>query len=401
MSALPQSFIVAAKRTPFGSFGGSLKDIKSSHLGGIAGMAALAELPEEMRTRVDEVIFGGVVQSDNSTPYLARHVGHLSGLPVTTPALTLNRLCGSGFQAIINASQAIRLSEGNLYLTGGTENMSMAPFTLHGTRWGVKYGVGSELKDSLSESLIDQNPTREVTPMGFTAENLAAKYGITREDCDRYALLSQVRHAAALNLPHTLAHLTSVPTPTRKDAKLHLLADEHPRIGTTMESLARLPPAFKKGGVVTAGNSSGIADGAAANVVASEAMVKEFGLKPLARVVSWGVTACAPELMGIGPVEAIKLALKRANLTIADMDIIDVNEAFASQFLAVQKELDLPIERTNLFGGAIAVGHPLGASGARIVGSLSHALQDRKERYALGAACIGGGQGIAVILERV
>ncbi|KAK1921183.1 acetyl-coenzyme A acyltransferase 2 [Papiliotrema laurentii] len=398
--ARPESFIVASKRTPFGAFGGKLKDIKASHLGGIAGKAALAELPSSVE--VDQVFFGNVAQSDNSTPYLARHVGHLSGLKATVPALTINRLCGSGFQTAITAAQHISLGEAHVCLTGGAEAMSMSPYTLSGaSRWGNRYGVDLKLEDSLAAALVDQNPGGTKTPMGITAENLAKKYGITRAQSDEYALQSQQRYAKALADGAFAAELTPVTLPPKKGQPQSLEADEHPRPQTTLQSLGSLPSVFVKDtGVVTAGNASGICDGAAANVVMSDAAIKQYNVKPLARIAAYAWSACEPEIMGIGPVASIQEALKKVGKTIGDMDIIEINEAFAAQWLAVQKELDLPTERTNMFGGAVALGHPLAASGARILANLTHNLHRLDKQWALGAACIGGGQGIAVVLER-
>ncbi|ODN73722.1 hypothetical protein L202_07262 [Cryptococcus amylolentus CBS 6039] len=396
----PQSYIVASKRTPFGAFGGKLKEFKASELGGIAGKAALAELPSEVQ--VDQVFFGNVTQTDNSTPYLARHVGHLSGLGPTVPALTVNRLCGSGFQTAINAVQTISLGEADVCLTGGTEAMSMSPYTLSGlTRYGTRYGVNLVQEDSLAAALTDQNPGGEKTPMGMTAENLAKKYNITRDECDSYALMSQTRYAEALSSGAFSSELTSIPLKPLKSIPQSISSDEHPRPQTTLSSLSKLPSVFiPKTGVVTAGNASGICDGAAANVVMSENAVKKWGVEPLVRVAGYAWSACEPEIMGIGPVVSVREALKKAGKGLGDMDIIEVNEAFAAQWLAVQKELELPTEKTNMFGGAIALGHPLAASGARILANLSHNLHRMDKKWALGAACIGGGQGIAVVLER-
>ncbi|ORY23258.1 acetyl-coenzyme A acyltransferase 2 [Naematelia encephala] len=396
----PESFIVASKRTPFGSYGGSLKELKAAELGGIAGTAALAELPGDVE--VDQVFFGNVAQSDNSTPYLARHVGHLSGLKKTVPALTMNRLCGSGFQTAITAAQHISLGEAEVCLTGGAEAMSMSPYTLSGlSRYGNRYGVDLKLEDSLAAALVDQNPGGDKTPMGVTAENLAKRYGISREQCDEFALLSQQRYAAGLAAGAFVSEIVEIPLKPRKGVPQSLSADEHPRPQTSVGSLGKLPPVFiRDTGVVTAGNASGICDGAAANIVMSESSVKKYGVQPLVRIAGYAWSACDPEIMGIGPVVSIREALKKVGKSIADMDIIEVNEAFAAQWLAVQMELELPIEKTNMFGGAIALGHPLAASGARILGNLAHNLHRLDKKWALGAACIGGGQGIAVVLER-
>ncbi|EPQ26910.1 uncharacterized protein PFL1_05545 [Pseudozyma flocculosa PF-1] len=395
--AATNAFIVAAKRTPFGAFGGKLSGMTASQLGGHASKAALAQLPSEVQ--VDATIFGNVHASDNTAAYLARHVGHHAGLPVTVPALTVNRLCGSGFQSVINAVHEIRVGDANVVLTGGTESMSQAPYTLSGVRFGGgKYGVDLKLVDSLAAALTDMVP--KPTPMGITAENLAEKYGITRQQCDEFALQGQQRWQKA-NADGAFADEIAPVEVKVKKATETFSVDEHPRAKTTIESLAKLPSVFKKDGTVTAGNASGICDGAAANVVASDEAVKRYGLKPLARIVSYGVTACEPSIMGIGPVEAVRLALRRASLKVDDIDLFEINEAFAAQFLSVQKELELPNDKTNVFGGAIALGHPLGASGARIIANLTHNLHRLNKRYAVGGACIGGGQGIAVVLERV
>ncbi|BGP14360.1 hypothetical protein JCM10213_004487 [Rhodosporidiobolus nylandii] len=392
-------FIAAGKRTPFGAFGGALKSYTASQLGGIAAKAALAELPEGVK--VDSVHFGQVLYSDPSAAYLARHVGHLAGLPVDVPALTVNRLCGSGFQTIINAAQEIKLGEADVVLTGGAENMSLSPYTLSGaSRFGTKYGVDLKLEDSLAQSLTDRVPNP--TPMGITAENLADKFGITREQCDQYALQSQQRWKAGLEAGAFASEIVSVPLPPKKRGgePVSFAQDEHPRPQASLESLAKLASVFKKGGTVTAGNASGICDGAAANVVVSEKAIGRFGLKPLAKVLAYHVVAVEPTIMGIGPVEAIRGALSKASLRIDDIDLFDINEAFAAQWLSVQRELELPNEKTNMFGGAIALGHPLAASGARITNNLVRNLHRLNKRYAVGSACIGGGQGIAIVLER-
>ncbi|ODO00392.1 hypothetical protein I350_07030 [Cryptococcus amylolentus CBS 6273] len=400
----PQSYIVASKRTPFGAFGGKLKEFKASELGGIAGKAALAELPSEVQ--VDQVFFGNVTQTDNSTPYLARHVGHLSGLGPTVPALTVNRQAPNPSNPDEVQTDTLSLidsvDQADVCLTGGTEAMSMSPYTLSGlTRYGTRYGVNLVQEDSLAAALTDQNPGGEKTPMGMTAENLAKKYNITRDECDSYALMSQTRYAEALSSGAFSSELTSIPLKPLKSIPQSISSDEHPRPQTTLSSLSKLPSVFiPKTGVVTAGNASGICDGAAANVIMSENAVKKWGVEPLVRVAGYAWSACEPEIMGIGPVVSVREALKKAGKGLGDMDIIEVNEAFAAQWLAVQKELELPTEKTNMFGGAIALGHPLAASGARILANLSHNLHRIDKKWALGAACIGGGQGIAVVLER-
>ncbi|KPV76453.1 uncharacterized protein RHOBADRAFT_52460 [Rhodotorula graminis WP1] len=393
-------YIAAGKRTAFGAFGGALKSHTASQLGGFAGKAALAELPEG--TKVDSVIFGQVLYSDPSAAYLARHVGHLSGVPHDVPALTVNRLCGSGFQAVINAAQEIKLGESHVVLTGGVDNMSLSPYNLSGaSRFGNKYGVDLKLEDSLAQALTDRVPNP--TPMGSTAENLATKYGITREQCDQYALQSQQRWKKALDAGAFEAEITPVQLPPKKRGgePITFKQDEHPRPQATLEQLGKLPAVFAKNGTVSAGNASGICDGAAANVVVSEEAVKRYGLKPLAKVVAYHINAVDPTIMGIGPVEGIRGVLKKAGLTIDDIDLFDINEAFAAQWLSVQKELGLPNEKSNVNGGAIALGHPLAASGARITANLVHTLHRLQKRYAIGSACIGGGQATTLLLERV
>ncbi|KAG0809142.1 hypothetical protein G6F20_009005 [Rhizopus arrhizus] len=394
--ALRQAFFVYEK-TPIGTFGGKLKDFTAAELGGLASKAAIADLPKEVP--IDSVIFGNVLQTDVAGAYVARHVGHRAGLPVHVPALTVNRLCGSGLQSVVNAAQEIVLGESEIVLAGGAENMSLSPFTLSGTsRWGIKLGQDPVLQDTLWTALIDQYP--KPTPMGMTAENLAEKYGIKRSECDEYALASQNRYEAAAKNGIFKDEIIPVEVKGRKGPEL-VSVDEHPRFGLQIENLSKLKPVFKKDGVVTAANASGINDGAAALIVASGEAVEKYGLTPLARVVSWQASAVEPTLMGIGPVPAITGALKRAKLELKQMDMIEINEAFAAQYLACERELGLEREITNTSGGAIAIGHPLGASGARILTHLSHALQRTKNKYAVGSACIGGGQGIAVILERV
>ncbi|KAL7746644.1 isoleucine--tRNA ligase [Sorochytrium milnesiophthora] len=389
------------KRTPFGAFGGKLKDFSATELGGIASKAALAELPAGVQ--VDSVIFGNVAQtSEEMQPdaaYLARHVGHRAGLPVHVPALTVNRLCGSGFQSIINGAQEIQLGEAKVVLTGGTESMSQSPYAVRNVRWGTRYGVDIKMEDTLAAALVDSYPTK--VPMGITAENLAKQYNISRRDCDEYALLTQQRWAESDKAGVFDAELTPVAVKGRKGVE-QFTKDEHPRPQTTIDTLAKLPSVFIKDvGTVTAGNASGICDGAAALVVAGEEAVKQHNLKPLARIVSWNYVGVEPTIMGIGPVPAIKEALRRANLTLADMSLVEVNQAFAAQYLAVEKELGFDRSKTNVNSGAIALGHPLAASGARIMGHLAHQLKATGGRYAVGSACIGGGQGIAIVIENV
>jgi acetyl-CoA acyltransferase 2 len=383
-------------RTGFGAFGGALKDHSATDLGAVAARAALDRSGVEPAA-VDHVVFGNVLQTSADAPYLARHVGLRAGLPIETPALTVNRLCGSGFEAVIQAGQQIRLGESRVVLAGGTESMSQAPHVVRGARWGLRLGPPPPLEDPLWEALRD---THCDLSMAETAERLAERYRITREAVDCYAARSQASAGAAWGSGAMAEEVVPVSVKDRKTRKdTAWAADEHMRPDTTPEALARLAPYFRKDGVVTAGNASGICDGAAALVVADEDFARERGLGPIGRLVGWGVAGVEPEIMGIGPVPASRRALERAGLGLDDMDLIEINEAFAAQYLAVERELGLDRERTNLDGGAVALGHPLGASGARITLHLLHALRRRGGRYGLGAACIGGGQGAAVVVE--
>lgn len=390
-------FVVGAKRTPFGSFGGKLKDISATHLGAIASKAALesAKVNPEL---VNSVNFGCVIQSSSKDgPYIARHVGLRSGLPHTVPCLTVNRLCGSGFQAIITGSQEICLREAEIVLAGGAENMSQAPYAVRDMRFGTKFGTDYKLEDVLWSSVYD---TYVDMPMAITAENLAEKYKISREECDAFALQSQTRWKKAQDNKRFASELVPVPVKV-KGKEVMFEVDEHPRPQTTLEALKNLKPVFKKDGTVTAGNASGICDGAAAVVLASEDAVKAHNLSPLARIVAYSYVGVHPAIMGIGPADAIKKMCENTGIKLKDVDLVDVNEAFAAQFLAVQKELDMDPAKSNVNGGAIAQGHPVGASGARIVANLTYELRARKCKYAIGSACIGGGQGIAVMLENI
>ncbi|XP_026522123.1 3-ketoacyl-CoA thiolase, mitochondrial [Notechis scutatus] len=394
MALLRGIFIVSAKRTPFGAYGGLLKDFTATDLAEIAARSALSagKISPEI---IDSVIVGNVMQSSRDAAYLARHVGLRVGVPIPTPALTINRLCGSGFQSIVNGCQEISLNDSEVVLCGGTESMSQTPFAVRNIRFGTKLGADLQLEDVLWSGLTDAHIQ---TPMGVTAENLAAKYNITREECDRYAFRTQQRWKAAHEAGHFKAEMAPVEVKVKK-SKQSLERDEHPRPETTLEQLGKLPTVFKKDGTVTAGNASGVSDGAGAVILASEDAVKKHNLSPLARIVSYHATGCDPNIMGIGPVPAVTEALKKAGLSLKDMDLVEVNEAFAPQYLSVEKVLGLDPEKTNVSGGAIALGHPLGASGSRITSHLVHELRRRKGKYAVGSACIGGGQGIAVIIQ--
>lgn len=390
--------ILSAVRTGFGAFGGALKEFSATQLGAIAARAAVQRsglTPDD----IAHVVMGNALQTSADAIYLARHVGLQAGLPIAVPALTVNRLCGSGFEAVVQGARLIRAGEARAVLAGGTESMSQAPHVVRGARWGLRLGPAAPFEDLLWEALRDSTCGLS---MAETAEKLAEQYGISRADVDAYALRSQQGAKAAWDAGAFADEVVPVPIPDRKTKQpVAWLKDEHMRPDSTAEGLATLPPYFRKDGVVTAGNASGIADGAAALVVADAAFARERGLTPLARVVSHGVVGVPPEIMGIGPAPAIRAALAAVGLSLAQMDRVEVNEAFGAQYLAVEKELGLDRAKTNVEGGAIALGHPLGASGARITAHLVHTLRRTGGRYAIGSACIGGGQGIAVVLERL
>ena len=383
-------------RTGFGAFGGSLKDLSATDLGALAAVEALARSGVPA-AEVDHVVFGNVLQTSADAPYLARHIGLRVGLAVETPAVTVNRLCGSGFEAVVQGAQQILLGESQVVLAGGTESMSQAPHVVRGARWGLRLGPPAPLEDSLWEALRDAQCGLS---MAETAENLGQQFRIGREAVDCYAALSQSRARDAWARGDYADEVIPIQLQDRKTRQPRpWMADEHMRPDTTPEGLAKLQPYFRKDGVVTAGNASGISDGAGAMILTSARYAEERGLPPLGRLVAWASAGVDPRTMGIGPVPAARRALERAGLVLDDMDLVEINEAFAVQYLAVERELGLDRERTNVDGGAVALGHPLGASGARITLHLLHALRRSGERYGLGAACIGGGQGIAVIVE--
>jgi acetyl-CoA acyltransferase 2 len=386
---------LSARRTAFGTFGGMLKDHSATDLAVIASEAALADAKVD-KNDVGHVIFGNVMQTSPDAIYLPRHVGLKTGIPEQVPALGVNRLCGSGFQALVNAAEQIMTGQAELVLAGGTESMSQAPHIIRGARWGIPLGKGG-LEDSLWTALTDSYTG---LPMAITAENLAEKYKLSQEEIDVYSLESQRRFASAQEKGWFDAELTAVKIKSKK-GEVEFKKDEHNRPETTMEGLKKLPKVFKKDGVIHAGAASGICDGASALVMCSADYAKRKGLKPIARLVNWGVSGCDPKIMGIGPVPAVQNALKRADAKLSDFDLFEINEAFAPQVMSCIKELDLPKDKTNVNGGAIAVGHPLGASGARITTHLIHELRRRGQRYGVGSACIGGGQGIAVIVEAI
>ncbi|HKC48763.1 MAG TPA: acetyl-CoA C-acetyltransferase [Gemmatimonadales bacterium] len=380
-------------RTGFGSFGGSLKDLSAIELGAIASRQAL-ERSGVPAGDVGHTVFGNALQTSVDAIYMARHVALKAGLPIETPAVTVNRLCGSGFEAITQGAQLIMLGETQVVLAGGGESMSQAPHVVRGARWGLRLGP-APLEDLLWEALKDPQCGFS---MAETAENLAEKYKLSRTEVDEVAVGSQHRAKKAWDDCVFQDEVIAVPV-KKKGQSVEFRADEHMRPETTLEALAALKPYFKKDGLVTAGNASGISDGAAATVIASADYAKAHGLKPLGRLIAWGVVGVEPKYMGIGPAPAARKALAKAELTLAQMDLVEVNEAFAPQYLAVEKELGLDRSKTNVHGGAIAIGHPLAASGARITIHLLHALRRAGKRLGLGSACIGGGQGLAVIVE--
>jgi len=381
---------LGGKRTAFGAFGGALRELSAIDLGVHAAKAAMQQAgvkPED----INHVVFGNVLQTSSDAVYLTRHVGLKAGVPTPVPAVTVNRLCGSGFEAIVQGARLLLMNEADFVLVGGTESMSQAPHIIRGARWGLRLNAG-KLEDYLWEALLDPNCG---FTMAQTAENLAEKYGITRPATDEYAHLSQMRAKAAWESGKLAEEVVSI----ELGKKGQFNRDEHPRPDTTLEGLAKLTPYFKKDGCITAGNASGIVDGAAAMVMTRADMAERRGLKPMGRLVNWGFAGVEPSLMGIGPAPASRAALQRANMKLEQMDLVEVNEAFGPQYLAVEKELGLDRNRTNVNGGAIAIGHPLGASGTRLTLTLLNELRRRKSKYGLATACIGGGQGAAVIVE--
>ncbi len=396
MKPIPTDIVfLAARRTPFGTYGGSLKDQSATDLGVHAAKAALAQAgvkPDD----VDNVVFGNVVQTSADAIYLARHVGLKAGLPQHVPALTVNRLCGSGFQAVVDAALEMLAGYSECALVGGAESMSQAPHVARGIRFGVPLGKPPKLEDTLWEALTDSYTGM---PMAITAENLASKYGISQKEVDEYSVLSQKRFAAAQEGGRLSEEIAPMELPGKKGAVTSFARDEHNRPDTSLESLAKLPKVFKKDGVIHAGAASGICDGAGALVLATRQFAEKKGLKPIGKLLGWGISGCDPSIMGIGPAPAIRRALQRHEAKLGDFDLFEVNEAFAPQYLAVEKDLGLPRDRTNVDGGAIAVGHPLAASGARITAHLLYEMRRRGVRRSIGSACIGGGQGIALLLE--
>lgn len=385
--------IVAGARTPMARYTGAFSEISAIDLGAHASKEAIKRSGADPGD-FDHAIFGNVMQTSADAIYGARHVALKAGLKMETPAVTVNRLCGSGIEAIAQAAQRLLLDEATLVLAGGMENMTQAPFVIRGARTGLKLGGGA-LEDFLFVGLTD---TYCGMNMALTAEKLAEQHGITRKDADAYALRSQQAAEAAYKAGRMKEELVAVEVKQGRKS-ITFSEDDHRRPDTTIEILEKLPPSFKKDGMVTAGNASGIVDGAAAVVVAREKTAKERGLKPLGRIVSWAVAGVDPSIMGMGPVPSTRKALKLAGLSLGQMDRVEVNEAFAAQYLAVEKDLGLQRDKTNVNGGAIALGHPLGASGARLIITVLNELRRNNLRYGLATACIGGGQGIAMIVE--
>jgi acetyl-CoA acetyltransferase family protein len=388
-------FIIGGARTPMTDYVGAFKDVSAIELGAVAARAALQKSAVQPEW-VQHVVIGNVMHTSADAIYGARHVSLKAGLPIEVPALTVNRLCGSGIQAAVSAAQLIQLEEADVVLAGGIENMTQAPHVIRGLRSGLRLGQGA-LADSLMEGLTDSYCG---CAMAQTAENCAAKYGITRQDQDAYALRSQQLADRAWTEGRFADEVVPVEVVTRKGREL-VSRDDHMRPNTTLEGLAKLTPVFRKDGTVTAGNASGIVDGGAALVVASAGAVSRHSLTPIGRLVGWASVGVEPSLMGMGPAPATRRALERSGLKLSDIDLIEINEAFAGQYLAVEKELGLDRDKVNVNGGAIALGHPLGMSGTRLLLTVLLELRRRGRRYGLAAACIGGGQGIAAIVEAI
>lgn len=393
---MAEVYLVEGARTAFTSFGGSFAQVNAVDLGAATAIEALKRANVEAN-QVDHVIYGNVIHSHTNASFLSRHIGLKAGVPVEVPAYSVNRLCGSGAQSIVSAAQLILLNEAQIVLAGGAENMSMSPYANFTSRFGGSKTGPMQFDDMLMCTLTDEYVG---SGMGMTAEKLADQYEISREEQDAFALLSQQRATKARENGTFAKEIVAVEVTSRKGTKL-ISEDEHIKADMTEEKLSSLRPSFKQDGSVTPGNASGINDGAASVILASEKAVRENGLIPLAKIIAWGTAGVDPSIMGIGPVPAIRQALERADLRLEDMDLIEINEAFASQYIAVEKELGLDREKTNVNGGAIALGHPVGASGTRILLSLAYELQRRELTYGVASLCIGGGQGIAVIIKSV
>ncbi len=387
--------ILSAVRTAIGSFGGSLKTVDAPRLGEIAVREALKQsgVPAD---QVDDLIFGCVLQGGQGQN-VARQVGIRSGLPVSTPAITINQVCGSGLRSVMMAAQAIAAGDADVVVAGGTENMSQAPYVMPKARWGSRMGHGSLVDMMIHDGLWDAFNDFH---MGITAENIAERYGLTREEQDEFAYQSQVRAEIAMESDAFLEEIVDVEIPQRKGDPVIFNVDEHPR-KSAPEKLAKLRGAFKKDGTVTAGNASGLNDGAAALIIASADKAKELGVEPMAVIKGYATAGVEPDVMGLGPIPASRKALTKAGWHISDVDLIEANEAFAAQALAVMRDLELDPNKTNVNGGAIALGHPIGASGARILVTLLHSLRFRSRQRGLATLCIGGGMGASILVELV
>ena len=387
--------IVSAVRTPIGSFGGALKDVSAADLGALVIKEAVnrAGIKGE---QVEEVLLGNVIQAGLGQN-VARQATVKAGLPVEVPAMTINKVCGSGLRTVALAAQIIKAGDADIIVAGGTENMSQAPYVLKTARWGQRMGDGKMVDSMINDALTDAFNNYH---MGITAENIAKEWNLTREEQDQFAVNSQLKAEAAIKAGKFKDEIVPVIIPQRKGEPKVFDTDEYPRFGATVEGLGKLKPAFIKDGTVTAGNASGINDGAAAFVVMSAEKTEELGLTPLAKIVSYGQKGLDPSIMGYGPFHATKKALEVANLKVEDLDLIESNEAFAAQSLAVAKDLNFDMNKVNVNGGAIALGHPVGASGGRILVTLLHEMQKRDAKKGLATLCIGGGMGTALVVER-
>jgi acetyl-CoA C-acetyltransferase len=393
---MPLAAILSACRTPIGSFGGSLKDFSAADLGAIVIREAVARAGIDP-SAVGDVCLGSVLQA-GAGMNVARQAALKAGLPVSVPAETVNRVCGSGLTAVVHAVEAVAIGYGNVMVAGGAESMTNAPYVLQGARWGYRMGHTQAQDVMILDGLTD---AMHGCHMGMTAEEIAARYGITRADQDAFAAESQRRALEAIAAGHFRDEIVAVPVPQKKGDPVSFDRDEYPRSGTTAEKLGGLKPAFKKDGSVTAGNASGLNDGAAALVVSSIEQAAALGKTPVAHVLSYATAGVEPMVMGLGPVPAVRKALDRASLDVADIDLFELNEAFAVQSLAVMAELELDPAKVNVHGGAIALGHPIGASGARVLTTLVHELRRRQARVGVAGLCVGGGMGVAMVVERI
>ena len=387
--------VVSAKRTAVGKFGGAFKTVSPVELGQVAVRGALADANLDANL-VDEVILGNVLGAGQGQN-VARQVSIAAGIPETVPAFTINKVCGSGLKSVVLAAQSILAGDNDIVVAGGTENMSMAPYVLEGHRWGQRMGNGQVIDTMLKDGLTD---AFNGIHMGETAENIVEKYAISREDQDQLAANSQNKAEAAINTGKFADEIQAVSVPQRRGDDIIVDQDEYPRAGVTADSLSKLRPAFRKDGTVTAASSSGINDGAAAVVLMSKAKAEELGLEPLATIKSYASAGVDPKIMGTGPIPATKKALEKADVSIDDIGLIEANEAFSAQALCVVRGLEMNMDKVNVNGGAIAIGHPIGASGARILVTLLHEMKRREEKLGLATLCIGGGQGISMVVER-